>query len=79
MFDMVERGFGDIVVSGFGDMVVSVFGAGYPVSLSLVFSYTKCMDPSSVSAAMAVGWGWEDSIALSSVGLAPFEINFSLT
>jgi len=39
MFDMVECSFGDIVVSGFGDMVVSGFDAGYPVSLSLVFSF----------------------------------------
>ena len=43
------------------------------------------MDPSAVSAAMAVSWAWEDScdlaisIALPSVNLAPFEINFSLT
>ena len=43
------------------------------------------MDPSSVSATMAVSWAREDScdlaiyIASSSVNLAPFEINFSLT
>ena len=45
----------------------------------------KYMDPSAVSAAMAVSWAWEDACDLaiskisSSTSLAPFEINFSLT
>ena len=55
------------------------------VSFSWFRLCTKCIDPSAVSAAMALSWAREDScdlaisIALSSVNLALFEINFSLT
>ena len=65
------------------DTVVLVLGSC--VSFSWFCLRIKCMGPSAVSAAMAVSWAWEDScdlaisIALSSVNLAPFEINFSLT
>ena len=46
---------------------------------------TKCINPSAVSVAMAINWAWEDfcylavSTALSSLSMAQFVINFSLT